>query len=567
MTAIDIPHNYFEGLEKSEPVYFESHNVKPPPGAQGAARIEPTLVIPPLNTRSDFSSLPVYQVSEHPGLSALSQEPLEEIFNWHKGAYDKDKNKFVTDEKMRKIIGNLATPGNQMLCGSCWAISTAGIVADNFVISGVVDWNPNLSTTYSLSCYPQLRCKGGNPAKLLEDISKNGIVTNHCIDYSWCAENQYCNGDAKKHFKTSAHPDLNSLIPTCGCYDNGEFYKYYVDDNPGPQRLTINNDKERREMKAHIRHRGPVLGAFLVFSNFMRGYFSKGIPNKGIYLEDAVYNSDGTVTYQKLDAASEYRGSHAVAIIGWGIEKDVQIDASGTKKDVPYWYVRNSWTSKWADDGYFKMAMHPFNRYSQFDQTITIRSPKGMVQSGGIIIFRTSKPPKKIKMNQTAQRFQGQKRIEPPSYYKSESIEKRVIEDPKPGPKPGPKPEDGEERSNLKRYLIILFFVLLILALIVFLINRYTSKAQPMSQPRPQPMSRPMTGGPRPGPMTGGPRPGPMTGGPRPQPMTGGPRPQPMIRPMSQPMTGGPRPQPMIRPMMGGPPMAKITQSVKNYWK
>lgn len=59
-----------------------------------------------------------------------------------------------------------------MLCGSCWAISAAGIVADNHVVSETVNWKPDLSTTWCLSCYPQSQCQGGNPALLYEDIAK-----------------------------------------------------------------------------------------------------------------------------------------------------------------------------------------------------------------------------------------------------------------------------------------------------------------------------------------------------------------------------------------------------------
>ena len=38
--------------------------------------------------------------------------------------------------------GAITTPGNQGLCGSCWAISSAGIISDNFVVSGLnIDQN------------------------------------------------------------------------------------------------------------------------------------------------------------------------------------------------------------------------------------------------------------------------------------------------------------------------------------------------------------------------------------------------------------------------------------------
>lgn len=37
-------------------------------------------------------------------------------------------------------------------------------------------------------------------------------------------------------------------------------------------------------------------------------------------------------------------GGHAVKIVGWG-----------TENGVDYWLVANSWSTKWGEDGYFKI--------------------------------------------------------------------------------------------------------------------------------------------------------------------------------------------------------------------
>lgn len=434
--SIELENGYSEGLAAARPTFFGSQTVKPPPGVQGAERIEPSLIIPPINTDINFSMLPTFQLSSHKGLSALAAQPLETTFNWRDGPYDEKKGRFVPSTKLRNKIALLSTPGNQMLCGSCWAISVASIVGDSFVISDIVNWKPNLSTTYSLACYPQKQCHGGNPAKLLIDIAGGGLVSDHCIDYSWCSKNQWCNGDALKHFKAQhekmASHQLNPLIPTCGCLEKGDFFKFMVDSQPGPQQLSIgvHDMKEgelRSTIKAHIRHKGPVLGSFLVFKNFMKGYFTKGKANKGIYLEKATYSPDGTATYLDNLDKKTYVGSHAVAIIGWGVEKGVQIDNKGTKQDVHYWFVRNSWTPKWGDKGYFKMPMYPIkedekpiNKLSQFDKLVRILSPKGQVQGGGMVVFTTSKAPTKVSFEQVAADFAGKPRSKPNEYYKQE---------------------------------------------------------------------------------------------------------------------------------------------------
>ena len=55
------------------------------------------------------------------------------------------------------------------------------------------------------------------------------------------------------------------------------------------------------------------------------------------------------------------------------------------KKTVKFWYVRNSWTEGWGDNGYFKMAWYVSpddrqtgsvgNSYSQFDQQLLVNTP------------------------------------------------------------------------------------------------------------------------------------------------------------------------------------------------
>ena len=162
--SITLKQDYNKGLRMAKPTVLGKTTVKPPRGSLGAISNIPSQIIPPLNTNIQFSILPQFKLSAHPGLAAIDKTKIPEEFNWRENG-----------GKKRKLI---STPGNQMLCGSCWAISAAGIVADNHVVSGNVDWKPDLSTTWCLACYPQLQCQGGNPAKLYQDISEHGIATN-----------------------------------------------------------------------------------------------------------------------------------------------------------------------------------------------------------------------------------------------------------------------------------------------------------------------------------------------------------------------------------------------------
>ncbi len=365
----------------------------------------------------------------------------------------------------------------------CWAISAAGIVADNHVVSETVNWKPNLSTTWCLASYPQYKCEGGIPALLYQDISKNGIATNNCIDYSWCSENEACNGKATKHFEVQSDEKVNlsDLIPTKGaCYDSSSrHYLYFIDT---PTSMSIGTDGLTGEdftntVKKHIYYHGPVQGGFLVFNNFMSGAFTK--VNGGVYLEDGDY-SGGQVKFDpnQLDMIN-YKGCHAIAIIGWGIEKNVVVDNYGNKKDIPYWYCRNSWTEKWGDGGYFKMAMYPYNNVVQFDKTVLINGET----AGGMIMITASKPPESLTLEQIDDKFK-QKLSNPASYYSTETKdygdEPTPISTPTPDykhqpthtpghkhPTPGYKhPTRHKSKSGSKKILYIILVCILLIAVI-----------------------------------------------------------------------------------------------------
>lgn len=456
--SLDLNHDYEKKLLDAQPTFLKPITIRPPDGALGDIITVHPQTIPPINTNIQFDILPTFEISQHPGLAAMDITQIPSQFNWRENGGNKSSL--------------ISTPGNQMLCGSCWAISAAGLVADNHVVSGTVDWKPNLSTTWCLACYPQNKCKGGNPAKLYNDIAKNGIATKHCVDYSWCSENEACNGKATKHFKAGA--DLSSLVPSCGCYEGSEEHYLYHIETPKTIALGtggMDKDNFTSTVKKHIYKYGPVQGGFLVFNNFRPGAFTK--VNGGVYLENGVYDGGKMRFNTSETSASNYVGSHAIAILGWGLQKDVVVDNNGSKKDVPYWYCRNSWTEKWGDGGYFKMAMYPFNKISQFDKMVRLSTPKGAFGSGGIVMIRATKAPELKTLGQIQKKFLSLTREQSDDYYKVESKDGGKISD---------KISKFINSKNIKLFLkIILFIFIIILFLILlrFLFRKFKSIDKP----------------------------------------------------------------------------------------
>jgi hypothetical protein len=71
-----------------------------------------------------------------------------------------------------------------------------------------------------------------------------------------------------------------------------------------------------------------------------------------------VYIHDGSTNYYGIDDFDEQVGAHAVTIVGWGLTRGIRDTryTSGTY-DRPYWIIKNSWSTAWADLGYCKVAM------------------------------------------------------------------------------------------------------------------------------------------------------------------------------------------------------------------
>ena len=115
---------------------------------------------------------------------------------------------------------------------------------------------------------------------------------------------------------------------------------------------------------------------------------------------------------------------HAVSIVGFGIAKNIQYD-NNKFGDVPYWHCRNSWGTKWGDKGFFKIAMYPFNKKSQFDKQV-MTDIGGPI--GSLFLVRATKSPKVADLSQIKQiYFNKINRLNSDNYYKAGPEEVRLI--------------------------------------------------------------------------------------------------------------------------------------------
>lgn len=308
----------------------------------------------------------------------------------------------------------------------------ADTMSDCFVVSGAVGWAPDISSTFIMASIPtdHNMCGGGNPAAVIPYLERNGAADSSCIDYSWCSgDDKICKSiSSQSHFDAkSLTSALNSQIPKnpYGCYfNNTKKWLYKLD--PGTDVFFINEkapiDVFRNTVKSHILDYGPVIGGFVVLKNFY-GNFHK--INGGVYFDRADYsNLTNGLRFSNSPQIQQTTGLHAVSLVGFGVAKNIQYD-NNKFGDVPYWHCRNSWGVKWGDKGFFKIAMWPFNRLSQFDKQV-MTDIGGPI--GSVILIRATKSPEAVDLAQISQQYRNNiNRIRPDTYYRANPQQVRSI--------------------------------------------------------------------------------------------------------------------------------------------
>jgi len=241
-------------------------------------------------------SLPEYNVAEAPGATPAAFDPRTE---WPKCT----------------VIGKVR---NQAGCGSCWAFSATESFEGSRCVATGEDIEFSADDTAACSSWFRNGCNGGQPTAANSWFAWVGVVTggeygtnDGCLPYVCppCTKGRPC----------PANQCSPLLECTRKCSNPGYPKSYSADKTKASSSFRVSSvaTMQRALMKT-----GPLAVAYTVYADF------------------PTYTS-GVYSHTTGNAL----GGHAVAMLGWGTE--------GGKA---YWLIKNSWSAKWGDEGFFKIA-------------------------------------------------------------------------------------------------------------------------------------------------------------------------------------------------------------------
>jgi cathepsin L len=189
---------------------------------------------------------------------------------------------------------------NQGQCGSCWAFSTTGsLEGAHFRSTGQL---VSLSEQQLVDCsskYNNEGCNGGLMDNAFKYVKENGGIDTE-ESYPYHAKQEKCKFNK------------NTIGATCSGY---------VDVESG-------NEEALHEAVATI---GPVSVAIDVTEERFMLY------KDGIFVDSTCSNGEDDL-------------NHGVLVVGYG----TNVTDHGKQQD--YWIVKNSWSTRWGESGYIRMA-------------------------------------------------------------------------------------------------------------------------------------------------------------------------------------------------------------------
>ncbi|PIC29456.1 hypothetical protein B9Z55_021022 [Caenorhabditis nigoni] len=192
---------------------------------------------------------------------------------------------------------------DQAYCGSCWAFGAAEVISDRICIQSNGTDQPIISPEDILTCCTNSHgCQGGFVLEAMKFWKSNGVVTGGDFQGDGCIPYSY--GSCSDCHTAQTTPKCKNT-----CQEKYTKNEYKEDKYYGSSAYRLSTSNAVRTIQNEILRNGPVEATYQVY-------------------EDFYYYKSGVYEY----VSGKLMGGHAVKIIGWGVEENVD-----------YWLIANSW--------------------------------------------------------------------------------------------------------------------------------------------------------------------------------------------------------------------------------
>jgi hypothetical protein len=213
-----------------------------------------------------------------------AEEVLPAHFDWR----NVDGHNYITSVK------------DQGKCGACYAFTTTAALESSILInSHTPDTELDLSEQSMISCdTKEAGCDGGFFESSIDFLKDVGAPLESCYPYisgenGIAGDPAGCDGWRQNVYRVTSFQMVSYL----------------------------NSESSVEAMKSALVHNGPLMGAFVVYTDFL--YYKSGI-------------------YRHV--SGDIEAGHDVLIVGYDDEEQC-------------WIIKNSWGPDWGENGYFRVAM------------------------------------------------------------------------------------------------------------------------------------------------------------------------------------------------------------------
>eukprot|EP00756_Hemistasia_phaeocysticola_P034400 Hpha_TRINITY_DN16518_c3_g1::TRINITY_DN16518_c3_g1_i4::g.134213::m.134213/K01363/CTSB; cathepsin B len=216
------------------------------------------------------------------------------------------------------VIGKVR---NQAGCGSCWAFGATESFEGRRCIATGKNFEYSAGQTSSCSGLFGNGCGGGQPSSAANWFVHTGVETggeygedNGCVPYE-------CPPCPKGLYPPDCETNEcgNKLKCEKSCTNSNYKIPFAQDKAKAAKSFGVSGVAGAQQA---LMETGPIAATFTVYADFPT------------YKSGVYKHTSGSAL-----------GGHAVVLIGWG-----------TENGQDYWLLKNSWTAKWGDEGFFKIV-------------------------------------------------------------------------------------------------------------------------------------------------------------------------------------------------------------------